>query len=96
MATRLPYPDFASETEEADWLYEHRDELDLYFVPTDRTVREMLSRDHDLVLPDAFVSVPISKEDAACAKSIAATSGISPEEFIGQVVHQALKSKRAA
>jgi hypothetical protein len=31
MATKLPYPEFSSNSQEANWLYEHRDELDLYF-----------------------------------------------------------------
>jgi hypothetical protein len=96
METKLPYPDFASEAEEADWLYEHREELDLYFSPMAGTVREMLLRNHDLILPDAYMSVPLSNEDAACVRSIAETSGLSAEEYLGQVVHEALQAKRAA
>jgi hypothetical protein len=96
MATKLPYPDFASETEEADWLYEHREELDLYFSPMEATLREMLLRDHDLVLADAYVSVPLSKEEAASAKALADADGITSTDYICRVVHDALKAKQAA
>jgi hypothetical protein len=51
MSAKLPYPEFESESAEADWLYEHREELDLYFSPMEISVREMLLRDHGVVLP---------------------------------------------
>ena len=93
---KLPYPDFASETEEADWLYEHRDELDLYFSPVNSSVRESLLRDHDLVLPEALISLPLSEEDLTRAKAIAATEGLAAEEYLGRVVHEILQAKQAA
>lgn len=96
METKLTYPDFASEAEEADWLYEHREELDLYFSPMVGTVREMLLRDHELILPDAYVSAPLSNDDVESAKALAEASGVSSAEYLGQVVHEALQAKRAA
>jgi hypothetical protein len=96
MATKFPYPDFASEAEEADWLYEHREELDLYFSPMDGNVGEMLLRDHNLILPQAYMSVPLSNEDIAFAKALADADGLSSAEYLGQVMHEALQAKRAA
>jgi hypothetical protein len=90
MSTKLPYPDFTSEAEEADWLFEHSEELDLYFSPIGGTVREMLLRDHDLVLPEAVIAVPLSADDLARANAIAAQQGLAPEEYISRVVHDAV------
>jgi hypothetical protein len=92
MSTKLPYPDFASESEEADWLYEHREQLDLYFSPTTGSLREMLLRDHNLTLPEAVIAVPLSAEDMERANAIAAAQGIDAEEYIGRVVHEALQA----
>ncbi len=96
MGTKLEYPDFASEAEEADWLYEHREELDSYFSPVEGNVREMLLRDHDLVLADAYVEVPLSKEDYGSIKALADIDGVTPTQYITRVVHDALKAKQAA
>ncbi len=96
MSTKLPYSEFSSDLEEADWLYEHRDELDLYFSPMSLSVREMLSRDHDLALPEAVISIPLSAEDMERAKTIAAAEGLAAAEYLSRVVHEILQAKQAA
>ena len=96
MTTKLTYPEFATEAEEAKWLYENRDELDHYFSPMDVSVREMLLRDHDLALTEAVLSVPLSKEDLARTNEIAASEGLDAEQYVGKMLHELLESKHAA
>jgi hypothetical protein len=96
MTTKLPYPEFASEAEEANWLNQNRDELDRYFSPMDVSVQEMLLRDYDLVLPDVVLSVPLSKEDMAKTNAIAASEGLDAEAYVGKMLHELLESKQAA
>jgi hypothetical protein len=95
MSAKHPYPEFASEIEEADWLYEHRDELDEYFTPKESTLAGMLL-EHDLVAPAAIFGVPLSADDLARAHAIAESQGLALEEYIGRVVHDALQVKQAA
>jgi predicted DNA binding CopG/RHH family protein len=95
MPARLPYPEFASEADEADWLYEHRDQLDLYFSESNASLHELLL-DQDLILPEAVMAVPLSSEDFARASKVAAAEGVAPEEYIGRVVHNALQTRKAA
>ncbi len=97
----LNIPDFASEKEEADWWYDHREDLSDYMSEsvangTTRNVRQMLLEDHGLLLPDAYVSVPFTNEDLASAKALADAVGISSTQYISQVIHDALKAKQAA
>jgi hypothetical protein len=95
MSARLSYPKFASEADEADWLYLHRDDLDLYFSDSSASLHELLL-DRDLVLPEAVMAVPLSSEDFARASMVAAAEGVAPEEYIGRVVHDALQTRKAA
>jgi len=96
MTTKLPYPEFASEAEEANWLYENRDELDRYFSPMDVSIGEMLLRDHDLILPEVVLAVPLTKEDMAKTNAIAASEGLDAETYVGKMLHELLESKQAA
>ena len=95
MTAKLTYPEFASESEEANWLYEHREELDDYFEPAEGGLREILLRDHELVLADAFVTVPFSTDEISRVREIAASEGVDPEELICRVVRETLLSKAA-
>jgi len=97
----LNLPDFASEKEEADWWYDHRDEVSDDFAAAAsegkvRSVRDMLLEDHNLILPDAFVSLPMSNADLAKAKEIAAKQGLGAEEYLSKAVHAILEAERAA
>jgi len=97
-------PAFASEQEEADWFDAHAEERDGRFAEAAANgtlmnreqFREMMLREHNVSWFDARVSVSISDDDLACAKAMAKTSGLSAEEYLGQVVHEALRAKRAA
>ncbi len=95
MPSRLPYPEFASESEEADWLYEHRDDLDLYFSSSSASLHDLLL-EQDMVLPEAVIAVPLSAADFARANTVAAAEGVPPEEYIGRVIHDALHTREAA
>ncbi len=97
-------PEFSSEREEAEWWDAHAEELDGEFAEAAANgtlmnreqFREMMLHEHDVLWFDARVSVSISDDDLACAKAMAKTSGLSAEEYLGQVVHEALQAKRAA
>jgi predicted DNA binding CopG/RHH family protein len=97
----LNLPEFASEKEEADWWYDHRDEVSDDFAASAaegkvRSVRDMLLEDHNLILPDAFVSLPMSNADLAKVKEIAAKHGLGAEEYLSKAVHAMLEVERAA
>ena len=97
----LDIPNFASEKEEADWWYDHREEMSDDFAVAGsrgelRSLREVLLQDHGLSLPDAYVSIPMTAEELRCAKEIAAAEGLGAEEFISRVVHEVVRSRQAA
>jgi predicted DNA binding CopG/RHH family protein len=97
----LNLPEFASEKEEADWWYDHRKEVSDDFAASAaegkiRSVRDMLLEDHNLILPDAFVSLPMSNADLAKVKEIAAKQGLGAEEYLSKAVHAILEAERAA
>ena len=97
----LNLPEFASENEEADWWYDHRKEVSDDFAASAaegkiRSVRDMLLEDHNLILPDTFVSLPMSNADLAKVKEIAAKQGLGAEEYLSKAVHAILEAERAA
>jgi hypothetical protein len=47
-----------------------------------RSLREVLLQDHDMILPDVFVTVPFSADELLQVKKIAAAEGIDAEQFI--------------
>jgi hypothetical protein len=96
MSAKLPYPEFANESEEAEWLYEHRDDLDCYFEPVSGSVREVLLRDHDLVLPDQRVLVKVSDENLGIVGQRAAAEGLDAGAYLERIVHDALRSEHHA
>ncbi len=97
-------PEFLSEAEEAEWWDAHAEDFDGQFeeaadegtLMNREQFREKLLREHELLWPDARVSVIVSEEDLASVKAHAKTSGLSPEAYLGQIVHEALQTKRAA
>ena len=97
----LNFPEFASEQEEADWWYEHREEVSDDFAEAAakgelRSLRGVLLQDHDIRLPDAVVTGPFSADELSKVKKIAAAEGLDAEQVIVRVVHEAVQSKLQA
>jgi predicted DNA binding CopG/RHH family protein len=97
----LNIPNFASEKEEADWWYDHREEVSGDFADAAakgelRNLREVLLQDHSLTLAEAYVSIPMTADELRRVREVAASQGLGAEEFISRVVHEVVQSKQAA
>jgi hypothetical protein len=96
----LGIPESPSERDEADWWYDHREEVSEDFAQAAArgevvSFREVL-RQHGLSLPDAYVSVPFSADELARVQVAASSRGLGAEEYIGRLVNEALQAERAA
>ena len=100
------YPIFASEAEEADWLYAHRDELQDYFDPL--TPEEATQHRRDLVglqrtPPEKLaeldslargqteaISLRVPVDDLRAVKVMAAQRGIGYQTLLKAFIHEAI------
>lgn len=101
---KKPYPTFASEAEEAAWLYEHQDELEDYFdVPTPEQAEAMrrelagLQRTPKAKLAELDarvraktepISLRVPTTDLDRAKLIAAKKGIGYQTLLKMAIHE--------
>lgn len=89
----LDIPKFSSEAEEAEWWYEHRDEVEQQFLEAARegrlrrgsTVLERLRMRQQGVL-----TVPLSKEQMAKLHELAQQRGIEDAAYAQELLTQAL------
>jgi hypothetical protein len=95
MTNKRVIPEFATEAEEAEWWFEHRDELSDDFVAAakDGTLgRGRLASRFGLTTN----LVAINQADAAIARERAAQSGMEYQAYVQRLVHQALERERKA
>jgi predicted DNA binding CopG/RHH family protein len=100
MVSEKRLPKFATEAEEATWWYEHRQETSDRFAAAikDGTVidtSKFLSEE-GLVVETEPVVVTVYSHDAERAKVLAASKGISYEEYLASLVHEGIGRDEAA
>jgi predicted DNA binding CopG/RHH family protein len=109
MAKRT-YPTFASEAEEAAWLYDHRDELGDYFDPMtpdeaaqlrselaglQRTPPEKLAElDARVRAKTEAISLRVPIDDLKAVKAIAAQRGIGYQSLLKSFIHEAIEREQ--
>src|SRR6266851_4785043 len=98
MSDKIVVPHFASESEEAEWWFAHREEhgeIMAKAMEEGRTMslKQMLDR-HGLEMPR--VAVKFDLEDVARARAQAQSRGIDYEDYMRELLHQALLKNDAA
>jgi hypothetical protein len=93
-------PKFSTEAEEAAWWYEHRQDTSDRLAGavksgTTTNTRDFL-REHGLIVDTEPVVVPVHSDDAERAKVLAASKGISFEEYLASLVHEGIGRDEAA
>ena len=96
----LELPKFASETEEADWWYDHRDQVsdEMAKSVADGTAQNLhdFLRKEGLLADTQDVTLAVLPGDLELAKAEALRVGVSHEEYLASLVHEALRAKVAA
>ena len=95
---KKPLPDFASEAEEAQWYFDHQDELEDYFEllpPNPAPLAERLGLPPRKKLPTRAISLRISEEDLAKAQAIAEKKGIGYQTLLKMGIHEWLEQQAA-
>jgi hypothetical protein len=90
--TKLEIPAFSSEAEEAQWWFDHREELDDEFLAAGSEGRlSQGSLAQHLGLAPNFVR--IDPDDAHLARELASRRGLEFEPFIQSLIHEALMER---
>lgn len=101
MIEKIELPDFASEAEEAQWWFDHREEHDARLLAaiedgSARSVSDVLF-EHGLKLQGLReVAVPIRPEDYEAARRQAEGAGMNYREYMGKLLHESLMKSDAA
>ncbi|MBI3947302.1 MAG: hypothetical protein HY321_15360 [Armatimonadetes bacterium] len=89
-------PEFQTESEEARWYYDHRNDLEEYLELEDETDVPLHVR---LGLParrgGGLVRVPISAPDMEHARRLAADRGLSLQALVRRLLHEAIEREEA-
>ncbi len=78
-------PAFTSETEEAQWWFEHRD-----------IVTRAFQEEYPLPSGKTPVDLLLDEQDAQLAEAQAVTEGLTREAYMVQLLHRALHERKAA
>src|SRR5438270_11776371 len=98
MADKLIIPTFASEAEEAEWWYKHRDELTKAFVEaaargelrTGSAAR--LARERSAGITPT-TTIRLDSEDISRARALAAKRGLRYQTYLKMLLHEALEAE---
>lgn len=101
MANKIEVPAFKSEAEEAEWWYANREEDDERLIEAmdDGSARRLVDVlfEHGLTLEGLKeVVIPVQEGDVEVAMERAMQAGMNFREYMGKVLHEALKGQRAA
>ena len=92
-------PDFATETQEANWWFKNRKKLDKEFVEAARSGKLKVLDRKNLVARIArsraakVVSLRLPEADLALARTQAAKKGLPYQTYIKSLLHQALEQE---
>ena len=98
MADKLIIPTFASEAEEAEWWYNHRDELTKIFADaaargelrTGSAARLARERSADIT---PTTTIRLDPEDISRARALAAKRGLRYQTYLKMLLHEALEAE---
>ena len=98
MADKLIIPTFASEAEEAEWWYKHRDELTKAFA--DAAARgelrtgsaARLARERAAGITPT-TTIRLDPEDISRARALAAKRGLRYQTYLKMLLHEALEAE---
>lgn len=101
MTIKPVVPHFDTEAEEAEWWYEHREEHDAMLADAAGSRTALKLRDvlweQGLILPGLTeVAIPLQEDDVERARRLAAGMGLDYYEYLGKLLHEALRSRDAA
>lgn len=98
MTDRIVVPRFATESEEADWWYENREEHDAIMVKAMREGRTKSPSQlfAELGLKGPRVAVPLDFDDLVRAREQANAKGINADDYVRKLLHEALERNDAA
>jgi predicted DNA binding CopG/RHH family protein len=98
MSEKITVPHFANESEEADWWFSHREENGKIMAKAMQEGRVMNLKNvlerHSHA--DTSIAVQVDPHDLERARIQAAKRGVQYEDYIRQVLHQALQENDAA
>ena len=89
MAEKLKVPKFENEAEEAQWWYDHRDDLTKAF--EDAAARGELHRGSAARLASATIG--LDPEDISRAQALAAKRGLRYQTYLKMLLHDALEAE---
>jgi predicted DNA binding CopG/RHH family protein len=95
MEAELVVPQFATEAEEADWLYENRERISESFVKAAAEGR-LTHGTAKLRALEAQTIVQLDLEDAQRARAAAERKGMQYQAYVKMLVHEALEKEPAA
>ena len=95
MTEKIVVPHFASESDEADWWFEHREEHDVIMAKAmvegrTKTPTQLFA---ELGLKGPRVAVPLEFEDLVQARD---ARGINADDYVRELLHEALAKNGAA
>ena len=89
---KLVIPKFGSEAEEAEWWYQNREALAEEFALADKKDNLHFGSTGILMIKSE-ITVPVSAEDAAAIRKLAARTGQPEAAYAGTILHEALQQK---
>ena len=93
--TNLDVPAFASEEQEAQWWFDHQEELDDHFLHAAAQDELGVGRAAQSAnIPTRFVE--LSTDDFEAAKLRAASRGVAYEAYLQDLIHTAISQDAAA
>jgi predicted DNA binding CopG/RHH family protein len=95
MASEFVVPAFATEAEEAEWWDSHREELSDEFERAGKEGRLRIGTVKKMAIA-AEMGLRLTRDEVHKANDLAAQKGLTFQEYINQVVHEALQRETAA
>ena len=95
MPKQKPYPKFATEREEIDWLAEVGAGVDDYMTPAVGPAND-LGFTPPMEMPRKPITIRLPLEDLARAKALARELGMPYQTLLGKVISEGLKAQQVA
>lgn len=102
MASRIVVPQFANETEEADWWYDNRHLVEQEFLEAagegrlKRVSVQQRFEEHKARLQATKATIDLDPEDASKAHAAAEKLGMAVDSYLRMLVHEALEKETTA
>ncbi|MCU1260743.1 MAG: hypothetical protein JWO80_3628 [Bryobacterales bacterium] len=100
MAEKLTLPKFASEAEEAQWWFDHRDEVTKVFEDDaaegklqTSSVADLARKENTAVGVTPTTTIRLDPDDISRARALAAQRGLRYQTYLKMLVHEALAAE---